>query len=106
MWQHFTGQSGLGEKSLAEEIQAISASEEEDKDIKQEGKTRDSEITELKASLSSQEEVNRQLQNYIDAVILNIMEKNPELLEVSNKNWILSYISTMMVLRYQLMAVN
>ena len=41
---------------------------------------------ELKASLSSQEEVNRQLQNYIDAVILNIMEKNPELLEVSNKN--------------------
>ena len=61
---------------------------------------------ELKASLSSQEEVNRQLQKYIDAVILNIMEKNPELLEVSKRNWILSYLSSVMVLRYQLMAVN
>ena len=85
--QHFPGQPGLCEKSLAEEIEAVSAAtEDEDQDIKQEGKTRDTEITELKASLSSQEDVNRQLQNYIDAVILNIMEKNPELLEVSNQN--------------------
>ena len=86
MLQHFTGQSRLCEKSLAEEIEAISAAEDEDRDSKQEGKSRETEIMELKASLSSQEDVNRQLQTYIDAVILNIMEKNPELLEVSNQN--------------------
>ena len=101
MLQHFAGQSRLCAKSLAEEIEDISGAEDENTEDKQEGKTRDSEIRELKASLSSQEEVNRQLQKYIDAVILNIMEKNPELLEVSNQNWILSYLSTMMVLRYQ-----
>lgn len=44
--------------------------------------TNEEEIESLKKSLSSQEDVNHQLQKYIDAVILNIMEKNPELLEV------------------------
>ena len=68
------------------EIEEISSGADEATEIKAEGKTTDTEILELKASLSSQEEANRQLQNYIDAVILNIMEKNPELLEVSNKN--------------------
>ena len=69
-------------------MEEISASADEDPDISQEGKTktRETEIVELKASLSSQKEVNRQLQTYIDAVILNIMEKHPELLEVSNQN--------------------
>ena len=71
---------------MAEEIEEISSPADEPREIKEEGKTTDTEILELKASLSSQEEANRQLQNYIDAVILNIMEKNPELLEVSNKN--------------------
>jgi len=60
-------------KSLAEEIEDITG---------QEQKSKESEILELKKSLHSQEDVNRQLQSYIDAVILNIMEKNPELLEV------------------------
>ena len=81
-----SGQSGFCEKSLAEEIEEISSTANEATDIREEGKTTDTEILELKARLSSQEEANRQLQNYIDAVILNIMEKNPELLEVSNKN--------------------
>ena len=69
-------------------MEEISASADEDPDISREGKTktRETEIVELKASLSSQKEVNRQLQTYIDAVILNIMEKHPELLEVSNRN--------------------
>ena len=35
--------------------------------------------------MTAQEDVNRQLQIYIDAIILNIMEKNPELLEVQSK---------------------
>ncbi len=51
----------------------------------QERKSQEDEILKLKDSLESQKEVNNQLQNYIDAVILNIMEKNPELLEVSKK---------------------
>ena len=69
-------------------MEEISAAADEDPDISQEGKTktRETEIVELKASLSSQKEVNRQLQTYIDSVILNIMEKHPELLEVSNQN--------------------
>ena len=86
MLSHFPGRSGLCEKSLAEEIEDVSGEADEDTDLKPGGKTRESEIMELKASLSSQEDVNRQLQTYIDAVILNIMEKNPELLEVSNQN--------------------
>ena len=69
-------------------MEEISAAADEDPDISQEGKTkaRETEIVELKASLSSQKEVNRQLQTYIDSVILNIMEKHPELLEISNQN--------------------
>lgn len=63
-------------KSLAEEINDITAEER---------KSQESEILELKKSLTAQEDVNRQLQIYIDAIILNIMEKNPELLEVQNK---------------------
>jgi len=62
------------EKNLAQELRE-SLHQAEDNNIKEE-------IDNLKKSLSSQEEVNRQLQKYIDAVILNIMEKNPELLEV------------------------
>jgi len=68
--------SPLTGKSLAEEIDDITTEER---------KSQDSEILELKNSLTAQEEVNRQLQIYIDAIILNIMEKNPELLEVQNK---------------------
>ena len=42
-------------------------------------------MQDLKTSLSNQEEVNHQLQKYIDSVILNIMEKHPELLEVTKQ---------------------
>ena len=86
MSSHFPGRSGLCEKSLAEEIEDVSGAADEDTDKRPGEKTRDSEILELKARLSSQKDVNRQLQTYIDAVILNIMEKNPELLEVSKQN--------------------
>ena len=86
MSSHFPGRSGLCEKSLAEEIEDASGAADEDKDKRPGKNTRDSEILELKARLSSQKDVNRQLQTYIDAVILNIMEKNPELLEVSKQN--------------------
>jgi len=64
------------DKSLAEEIEDTTS---------QERKSLEDEILELKNNLMSQEEVNNQLQSYIDAVILNIMDKNPELLEVQKK---------------------
>ena len=51
----------------------------------QQRKSIESEIQDLKTSLSNQEEVNSQLQKYIDSVILNIMEKHPELLEVTKQ---------------------
>jgi len=66
----------LSEKSLAEELRESS---------RQEKHSVESEIEELKKNLSSQEQVNHQLQKYIDSVILNIMEKNPELLEVKKE---------------------
>ena len=54
-------------------------------------------MQDLKTSLSNQEEVNHQLQKYIDSVILNIMEKHPELLEVTkqgNKKWVMKGVLT------------
>ena len=39
----------------------------------------------LQNCLTEQEHVNLQLQNYIDTVLLNIMERNPELLEIPKK---------------------
>jgi len=39
----------------------------------------------MRNSLSEQKKVNHQLQRYIDSVLLNIMERYPELLEVANK---------------------
>ena len=50
-----------------------------------EEKALEEEIENLKKSLTSQEEVNNNLQKYIDSVILNIMEKHPELLEVTQR---------------------
>ena len=51
-------------------------------DIWQHRQSFETEIQELKKSLRKQEEVNAEQQKYIDSVILNIMDKHPELLEV------------------------
>eukprot|EP00092_Neocalanus_flemingeri_P052991 GFUD01062148.1.p1 GENE.GFUD01062148.1~~GFUD01062148.1.p1 ORF type:complete len:217 (+),score=98.48 GFUD01062148.1:2-652(+) len=40
---------------------------------------------EMRKSLGEQKDVNLHLQTYIDRVLLNIMERYPELLEISNK---------------------
>lgn len=39
----------------------------------------------MRKALQEQQDVNSHLRNYIDSVLLNIMEKYPELLEVRNK---------------------
>ncbi len=36
----------------------------------------------IRAKLKEQKEVNDQLRHYIDSILMNIMEKYPELLEV------------------------
>lgn len=40
---------------------------------------------EMRKALQDQQDVNLHLRSYIDSVLLNIMEKYPELLEVRNK---------------------
>jgi len=57
-------------KTLASELEDIKCCDKEDESIK------------LKKLLTEQQDVNLQLQSYIDSVLLNIMERHPELLEV------------------------
>jgi len=64
-------------KTLAAELEEISN--------KKNGDFADTEISKLQNCLTEQEHVNLQLQNYIDTVLLNIMERNPELLEIPKK---------------------
>jgi len=64
-------------KTLAAELEEISN--------KKNGDFADAEISKLQNCLTEQEHVNLQLQNYIDTVLLNIMERNPELLEIPKK---------------------
>merc|ERR1719317_72215 len=64
-------------KTLAAELEEISN--------KKIGDFEDAEISKLQNCLTEQEHVNLQLQNYIDTVLLNIMERNPELLEIPKK---------------------
>jgi len=43
------------------------------------------ELHKMRKALQDQQDVNLHLRGYIDSVLLNIMEKYPELLEVRNK---------------------
>eukprot|EP00092_Neocalanus_flemingeri_P031823 GFUD01034570.1.p1 GENE.GFUD01034570.1~~GFUD01034570.1.p1 ORF type:complete len:412 (+),score=181.49 GFUD01034570.1:75-1310(+) len=64
-------------KTLAAELEEMSENESRE--------SVEAEITKLRKSLSDQEDVNFHLQSYIDSVLLNIMERYPELLEIRNK---------------------
>jgi len=64
-------------KTLAAELEEISN--------KKNDEFEDTEISKLQNCLIEQEHVNLQLQTYIDTVLLNIMERNPELLEIPKK---------------------
>jgi len=75
--QKSISQYSQNEMSLAQEIKESSHEQSENSQA--------AEIDDLKKSLSTQEEVNQQLQKYIDTVILSIMEKHPELLEVKRE---------------------
>jgi len=63
-------------KTLAAELEELSNKGSE---------VADAEISKLQNCLTEQEHVNLQLQTYIDTVLLNIMERNPELLEIPKK---------------------
>ena len=39
-------------------------------------------VFQIRNALKEQQEVNIQLRNYINGILMNIIEKNPELLEV------------------------
>jgi len=64
-------------KTLAAELEEMSD--------KESCESKEEEIGKLRKCLSDQEDVNTQLQTYIDSVLLNIMERYPELLEVRIK---------------------
>jgi len=64
-------------KTLAAELEEMSENENRE--------SVEAEIKKLKKCLSEQEDVNLHLQNYIDSVLLNIMERYPELLEIRRK---------------------
>ena len=42
-------------------------------------------MSQLRKALGEQKDVNLHLQTYIDNVLLNIMDRYPELLEIKNK---------------------
>eukprot|EP00090_Calanus_glacialis_P009582 TRINITY_DN17971_c0_g1_i1.p1 TRINITY_DN17971_c0_g1~~TRINITY_DN17971_c0_g1_i1.p1 ORF type:complete len:408 (-),score=146.41 TRINITY_DN17971_c0_g1_i1:22-1245(-) len=64
-------------KTLAVELEEMSENESRE--------TVEAEISKLRACLSEQEDVNLHLQNYIDSVLLNIMERYPDILEIRTK---------------------
>jgi len=65
-----SGDNQNNAKTLASELEDIKCCDKEDESIK------------LQKLLTEQQDVNLQLQSYIDSVLLNIMERHPELLEV------------------------
>ncbi|XP_040569010.1 rab11 family-interacting protein 4B isoform X3 [Lepeophtheirus salmonis] len=69
--------NGPSDDSLAAEFEAMNENEEE------EGQTIGaSEYKKIRNALKEQQEVNTSLRRYIDGILMNIMEKYPELLEV------------------------
>merc|ERR1712029_707656 len=64
-------------KSLAQEFEAMSENETPEYLA--------AELSKMRKALQDQQEVNLHLRKYIDSVLLNIMEKYPELLEVRGK---------------------
>jgi len=64
-------------KTLAAELEEMSENESRE--------SVEAENSKLRARLSEQEDVNLHLQNYIDSVLLNIMERYPDLLEIRTK---------------------
>merc|ERR1711872_10709 len=63
--------------SLAAEFEAMSENESTELLIV--------ELDKMRKALKEQQDVNRQLGSYIDNVLLNIMDKYPELLEIRHK---------------------
>jgi len=61
-------------KTLAKELEELSENEKH--------QSFEAEIIKLRDKVNQEEETNKQLQSYIDSVLLSIMEKYPELLEV------------------------
>ncbi|XP_052131415.1 rab11 family-interacting protein 4 [Frankliniella occidentalis] len=70
------GRSLLGSASLAAELEAMSQDENMDKSLDQ------SSVAKIRQALKEQQEMNAQLRQYIDGILINIIENYPELLEV------------------------
>lgn len=65
-----------GSSSLAAELEAMSQDENMDKSLDQ------SSVAKIRQALKEQQEMNSQLRQYIDGILINIIENYPELLEV------------------------
>ena len=54
-------------------------------------------LFQMRKALKDQQDVNLHLRSYIDNVLMNIMEKHPELLEIRSKKWKVSQQCLMFV---------
>ncbi|XP_034250823.1 rab11 family-interacting protein 4 isoform X4 [Thrips palmi] len=66
----------MGSSSLAAELEAMSQDESMDKSLDQ------SSVAKIRQALKEQQDMNTQLRQYIDGILINIIENYPELLEV------------------------